>query len=75
MLIFSVIKMLALLPESQGCYADDSCKVVPQQSFQVYTIHAEKYSIIPCIYALLTNKNELMYKLAKALDKSLLNKD
>ena len=59
MLIFSAPKMLSLLQESQSWYADGTFKVVPEQFFQLYTIHAEKCStIIPCIYALLTNKTQ-----------------
>ena len=55
--------MLSLLEESQSWYADGIFKVVPEQFFQLYTIHAEKDSmIIPCVYALLTNKSELTYK-------------
>ena len=58
MLIFNTPKMLALLQELQSWYADGIFKVVPQQFFQLYTIHAEKDNIIiPCIYALLTNKH------------------
>ena len=55
--------MLSLLQESQSWYADGTFKVVPDQFFQLYTIHAEKGStIIPCIYALLTNKTQATYK-------------
>ena len=63
MLIFSAPKMLSLLQESQSWYADGTFKVVPEQFFQLYTIHAEKGStIIPCIYALLTNKTQATYR-------------
>ena len=63
MLIFCAPKMLSLLGESQSWYADGTFKVVPEQFFQLYTIHAEKDSmIIPCVFALLTNKSELTYK-------------
>ena len=56
-------RMLSLLEESQSWYADGTFKVVPELFFQLYTIHAEKDSmIIPCVYALLTNKSELTYK-------------
>ena len=55
--------MLSLLAESQSWYADGTFKIVPEQFFQLYTIHAEKDSmIIPCVYALLTNKSESTYK-------------
>ena len=55
--------MLSLLEESQSWYADGTFKVVPEQFFQLYTIHAKKDSmIIPCVSALLTNKSELTYK-------------
>ena len=55
--------MLSLLQESLSWYADGTFKVVPEQFFQLYTIHAEKGStIIPCIYALLTKKTQATYK-------------
>ena len=64
MLMFSTPKMLSLLQESQSWFADGMFKVVPGQFFQLYTIHAEKDSIsIPCVYTLLTNKTELVYRL------------
>ena len=54
--------MLSLLEESQSWYVDGTFKVVPEQFFQLYTIHAQKGGmIIPCVYALLTNKSELTY--------------
>ena len=53
MLIFSNMKMLSILQESQNWYEDGTYKVVPEQFFQLYTLHAEKGSIIiPCVYAL-----------------------
>ena len=43
-------------------YVDGIFKVVPEQLFQLHTIHAQKGGmIIPCVYALLTNKSELTY--------------
>ena len=55
--------MLSLLQESQSWYAYGTFKVVPEQFFQLYTIHAEKGStIVPCIYALLTNKTQATNK-------------
>ena len=54
--------MLSLLEESQNWYVDGTFKVVPEQFFQLYTIHAQKGGmVIPCVYALLTNKSELTY--------------
>ena len=53
----------SLLEESQSWYADGTFKVAQEQFFQLYTIHAEKDSmIVPCIYALFTNKSELTCK-------------
>ena len=54
--------MLSLLRESQSWHADGTIKVVPEQFFQLYTINAQKGGIIiTCVYALLTNKSELIY--------------
>ena len=54
--------MVSILTTSQSWYADGTFKVAPQQFYQIYTIHAEKDGyIFPCIYALLTHKNEMTY--------------
>ena len=42
MLIFSTMKMLSILQESQNWYADWTSNVVPEQFFQLNTIHAVK---------------------------------
>ena len=53
--------MLSLLSESQSWYGG-TFKVVTEQFSRLYTIHAEKYSmLILCVYALLTKKGELTY--------------
>ena len=61
--MFSTPKMLSLLQESQSWFAEGTLKVVPEPLFQLSTIHAEKDSIsTPCVYTLLTNKTELVYR-------------
>ena len=50
-IIFSTPKMFSILRESQSWLADGTFKVVPQQFYQLYTIHAEKDGyIFPCVY-------------------------
>ena len=54
--------MLSLLDESQNWFVDGTFKVALEQFIQLYTVHAQKGGmIIPCVYALLTNKSELTY--------------
>ena len=69
LLVFGTRKMLTILRDSSSWYADGTFKVVPSQFFQLYTIHCEKDGyIIPCVYALMTNKREVTYnKLFKNL--------
>ena len=63
LLIFGTTQMLALLRDSNSWFADGTFKVVPSQFFQLYTLHCEKDGyIIPCIYALMTNKSEIAYR-------------
>ena len=63
MLIFSTPKILSLLQESQSWFADGTFKVVPEQFFQLYTIHAETDSItIPLYICFAVNKTELVYR-------------
>ena len=54
--------MLSLLRDTSKWFADGTFKVVPNQLFQLYTIHCEKDGfVIPSIYALLKNKRETTY--------------
>ena len=54
--------MLNLLRDTTNWHADGTFKVVPIQFYQLYTIHCEKDGyIIPCIYALMSNKLQSTY--------------
>ena len=49
-IIFDTPKMLSILRDSKSWFADGTFKVVPQQFYQLYTIHAEKDGrIFPCV--------------------------
>ena len=55
--------MLSILRDSKSWFADGTFKVVPQQFYQLYTIHAEKDGrIFPCVYSLVTAKTEITYR-------------
>ena len=62
LLLFGNSNFLSILKESSNWYCDGTFKVVPEQFFQIYTIHAEREGyIFPCVYGLLQAKNELTY--------------
>ena len=62
LLIFGTTQMLKRLRDSNSWFAGATFKVVLSQFFQLYTLHCEKDGcIIPCIYALTTNKSEIAY--------------
>ena len=62
LLAFGTRQMLNLLQDTSDWYADGTFKVVPIQYFQLYTIHCEKDGyIIPCVYALMSNKLQSTY--------------
>ena len=62
LLIFGTHQMLNLLRDTSNWYADGTFKVVPIQFYQLYTIHCERDGyIIPCIYALMSNKLQSTY--------------
>ena len=64
MIIFSTPNFLSLLQQSNTWYADGTFKVVPEYSFQLYTIHAEKDGyVFPCVYGLLPDKREDTYSM------------
>ena len=44
--LYFVLPMLSLLGESQSWYVDGTFKVVPEQFFQLYTLHAQKGGVI-----------------------------
>ena len=63
LLIFGTTQMLTLLRDSNSWFADGTFKVVSSQFFHLYTLRCAKDGyIIPCIYALMTNKSEIAYK-------------
>ena len=62
MLVFATQQDLGLLARSNHWFMDGTFKVVPELFFQLYTIHALHNSqVIPCVYALLPNKQQLIY--------------
>ena len=53
LLLFGKSNFLSILKESSNWYCDGTFKVVPEQFFQIYTIHAEREGyIFPCVYCL-----------------------
>ena len=62
-LIFSTTRNLELLQAAEAWFADGTFKVVPEIFFQLYTLHVLREGrVIPCVYALLPNKQETMYQ-------------
>ena len=62
MLVFATQQDLGLLARSKHWFMDGTFKVVPELFFQLYIIHALHNSqVIPCVYALLPNKQQLTY--------------
>lgn len=62
MLIFSTETNLRALTTTGHWFADGTFKVAPELFYQVFTIHAlVDNNIMPCVYALLPNKNEDTY--------------
>lgn len=60
--IFGTDHALHLLATSPDWFGDGTFKVCPQIFFQLYTLHAKIGNrVIPCIYALLPNKQEETY--------------
>ena len=62
MLIFASAEFLQLLTSSEEWYSDGTFKTVPEQFFQLYTLHGvcgEK--IVPCVFCLMPNKTEATY--------------
>ena len=63
LILFATSKMLSILKSSHNWFADGTFKVAPPQFYQLYTIHAEKDGyVFPCVYSLLTKKDELTYR-------------
>jgi len=62
LLIFATQQNLGLLSQSNHWFMDGTFKIVPELFFQLYTIHGlHESQIIPCVYALLPNKQEATY--------------
>ena len=62
-LIFSTTRNLELLQAAEAWFADGTFKVVPEIFFQLYTLHVLREGrVIPCVYALLPNKQEITYQ-------------
>lgn len=60
MLVFGVTSKLNLLVESHDWFMDGTFKTAPLLFEQLYTIHAlTTIGTIPCVYALLTNKQHI----------------
>jgi hypothetical protein len=60
--IFGTVQALQLLANSEDWFGDGTFKVCPEVFFQLYTIHAKVGErVLPCIYALLPNKQEVTY--------------
>jgi len=61
--IFGTDQALQLLVNSEDWFGDGTFKVCPEVFFQVYTVHAKiAERVLPCIYALLPNKQEVTYR-------------
>lgn len=61
-IIFGTNESLTWLRDNRHWLADGTFKTAPSIFLQIFTVHALiKESVIPCIYALLTNKSEETY--------------
>jgi len=61
--IFGTDQALQLLVNSEDWFGDGTFKVCPEVFFKVYTVHAKiAERVLPCIYALLPNKQEVAYR-------------
>lgn len=62
LMIFATQASLALLANSSEWYSDGTFKTVPEQFFQLYTVHGVSFGkITPCIFCLMPNKREGTY--------------
>ena len=63
MLILGTMESASILQNSDHWYADGTFDVCPSSYYQVYTIHGLRNGkVYPCMYVLLSNKKETMYK-------------
>ena len=61
-LIFGTAQSINLLSTSENWFADGTFKTCPEMFYQLYTTHAMVGErIVPCIYTLLPNKQQLTY--------------
>ncbi|XP_076045816.1 uncharacterized protein LOC143028060 [Oratosquilla oratoria] len=62
MLIFSTDQFLQTLHDSEHWMCDGTFKVSPSLFYQVYTVHALiRNNVLPCIFVLLPNKQQVTY--------------
>lgn len=62
MILYATPEFLSILSKSNNWFCDGTFKIVPELFFQLYSIHAEfEGLVIPCVYALLSNKEETTY--------------
>ncbi|XP_076820927.1 uncharacterized protein LOC143466174 [Clavelina lepadiformis] len=62
MLIFSTDQFLQTLHDSEHWMCDGTFKVSPSLFYQVYTVHAMiRNNVLPCIFVLLPNKQQVTY--------------
>ena len=62
-LLFSTHRNLQVLETSSHWFCDGTFKVVPSVFYQLFTIHALTADrILPCVYALLPNKQQTTYE-------------
>ena len=61
-IIFATDENIQLLAESPSWFMDGTFKTAPELFFQLYTIHScTANRVLPCIYALLPNKQQATY--------------
>ena len=65
MLIFSTPRFMKILSQTYYLHFDGTFKVVQKLFFQLYTIHVDLGGLVlPCVYILLLNKDEVTYDIA-----------
>ena len=61
-LVFATNDNIQLLAESPSWFMDGTFKTAPELFFQLYTIHScTAKKVLPCVYALLPNKQQATY--------------
>ena len=60
---FTSVQARQLFVQSENWYGDNTFKICLDVFYQLYTFHTQHNSrIFPCIFALLTNKTEAIYR-------------